>query len=112
MGKDRKFDLLVVGLQEVPRYNVGQMLQEALAETHSLLGEATMKSLQLYLFGDKSSELYIRDIKVDKEAIGGCGGLIGRKKGAVAIYIDFNGIRIVFISCHLSGELHLVHQSL
>lgn len=34
VGKDRKFDLFVVGLQEVPRHNVSGMLQSALAETH------------------------------------------------------------------------------
>lgn len=50
------------------------------------------------------------DIKVDKHAVGGLGGLIGRKKGAVAIYINFSGIRIVFISCHLSGSLILPTQ--
>jgi hypothetical protein len=34
VGSSRKFDLLVVGLQEVPRDNILQLLQAALAETH------------------------------------------------------------------------------
>jgi len=42
-------------------------------------------------------------MKVDKHAVGGCGGIIGRKKGAVAMYINFSGIRLVFVSCHLAG---------
>jgi inositol-1,4,5-trisphosphate 5-phosphatase len=42
-------------------------------------------------------------MKVDKHAVGGCGGVIGRKKGAVAMYINFSGIRMVFVSCHLAG---------
>jgi len=41
---------------------------------------------------------------VDKESVGGCGGIIGRKKGAVAIRITYKGIRLLFISCHLSGN--------
>jgi len=43
------------------------------------------------------------EMKVDKHAVGGCGGIIGRKKGAVAMYINFSGIRMVFVSCHLAG---------
>jgi inositol-1,4,5-trisphosphate 5-phosphatase len=42
-------------------------------------------------------------MKVDKQAVGGFGGMIGRKKGAVAMYINFSGIRMVFVSCHLAG---------
>jgi inositol-1,4,5-trisphosphate 5-phosphatase len=42
-------------------------------------------------------------MKVDKHAVGGCGGIIGRKKGAVAMYINFSGVRMVFVSCHLAG---------
>ena len=42
-------------------------------------------------------------MKVDKHAVGGLGGMIGRKKGAVAMYINFSGIRMVFVSCHLAG---------
>lgn len=98
-----------------------------------------MKSLQLFLFGHKNAEPYLKgglrtefyrhgcfsvllmfslihgtnaDIKADKHAIRGLGGLIGRKKGAVAIYINFSGIRMVFISCHLSGNCSQVKQSL
>lgn len=41
---------------------------------------------------------------MDKYAVGGCGGLIRRKKGAVGIRINFKGIRMEFISCHLSGN--------
>ena len=42
-------------------------------------------------------------MKVDKHAVGGLGGMIGRKKGAVAMYINLSGIRMVFVSCHLAG---------
>jgi hypothetical protein len=42
-------------------------------------------------------------MKVDKHAVGGFGGMIGRKKGAVAMYINFSGIRMVFVACHLAG---------
>jgi inositol-1,4,5-trisphosphate 5-phosphatase len=34
VSSNRKFDLLVVGLQEAPKSDVSQVLQEALAETH------------------------------------------------------------------------------
>ena len=91
-------------------------------------------SLQLYLFGRKNAESFIKgeidpesyiflsiikslkatvinymlssyaELKVDKKSVGGCGGIIGRKKGAVAIRINYKGIRMVFISCHLSGN--------
>jgi hypothetical protein len=47
-------------------------------------------------------------MKVDKYAVGGCGGIIGRKKGAVAMYINFSGIRMVFVSCHLAGCFQLL----
>ncbi|KAL6637469.1 hypothetical protein ACP70R_025041 [Stipagrostis hirtigluma subsp. patula] len=94
VSSNRKFDLLVVGLQEVPKCDVSQVLQEAMAETHILLGQSSMQSLQMFLFGARSSEKYIREMKVDKHAVGGCGGIIGRKKGAVAMYINFSGIRM------------------
>ena len=42
-------------------------------------------------------------MKVDKHAVGGLGGMIWRKKGTVAMYINFSGIRMVFVSCHLAG---------
>jgi len=34
VGKERKFDLLVVGLQEAPKANVDQLLQTASSPTH------------------------------------------------------------------------------
>lgn len=34
VGRERRFDLLAVGLQEVPRSNVARLLQSALDETH------------------------------------------------------------------------------
>lgn len=40
---------------------------------------------------------------MDKRSIWGCGGIIRRKKGAVGIRINYKGIPMVFISCHLSG---------
>jgi len=99
----QKVDLLVVGLQEAPKCDVSQVLQETMADTHILLGQKSMQSLQMLLFGSKSSEKYIREMKVDKHAVGGLGGMIGRKKGAVAMYINLSGIRMVFVSCHLAG---------
>ncbi|XP_030460599.1 type IV inositol polyphosphate 5-phosphatase 11 [Syzygium oleosum] len=110
VGSKRKFDLLVVGLQEAPRKSISRMLQATLAETHVLLGKAIMQSVQLYIFGPKDSELYTNELKVDKQSVGGLGGLIRRKKGAVAIHINFRGIRMVFISCHLSAHAHNVEE--
>ncbi|MQM18116.1 hypothetical protein Taro_051102 [Colocasia esculenta] len=109
-GDSRKFDLFVVGLQEAPRRKVGKLLQEALQETHSLLAQATMQSLQLFIFGPNSSDFYVKDVKVDRHEVGGCGGLIGRKKGAVAASITINGIRMLFISCHLSAHARNVEE--
>lgn len=108
--KDRKFDLLVIGLQEVPRNNVGLLLQKALIDTHVMLGNATMQSLQLYVFSPKNSKLLIKELKIDKHAVGGCGGLIRRKKGAVAMILNYNGILLEFISCHLSAHAHNVEE--
>lgn len=48
--------------------------------------------------------------KVDKHSVGGCGGLIRRKKGAVAICMSYNGIQMVFISCHLSAHARNVEE--
>ncbi|KAG7024218.1 Type IV inositol polyphosphate 5-phosphatase 11, partial [Cucurbita argyrosperma subsp. argyrosperma] len=101
-GGSREFELVVVGLQEVPRSDVSRLLQSALAESHMLVGEATMQSLQLYVFCSKNSDFFIKEVKVDKQSIGGCGGLLRRKKGAVAIFLNYRGIRMLFISCHLS----------
>ncbi|XP_042492967.1 type IV inositol polyphosphate 5-phosphatase 11 [Macadamia integrifolia] len=110
VGVDRKCDLIVIGLQEVPRCNIGRLLQKTLVETHSLLGKAIMQSLQLFVFGPKNSDLFIKEVKVDKHAVGGFGGLIRRKKGAVAVSISFKGIRMVFISCHLSAHARNVEE--
>ncbi|XP_057469116.1 type IV inositol polyphosphate 5-phosphatase 11 isoform X2 [Actinidia eriantha] len=107
VGRDRKFHLLVVGLQEAPRNNISRFLQEALVETHM---KAIMQSVQLYVFGLKNSELFIQEIKMDKYAVGGCGGLIRRKKGAVAIRMNYNGIHMVFISGHLSAHTSNVEE--
>ncbi|KAF8410624.1 hypothetical protein HHK36_003156 [Tetracentron sinense] len=111
VGSDRKFDLLVVGFQEVPRgNNIAKLLQAVLVETHSLLGESIMQSLQLFVFGPKNSELFNNEMKVDKHNVGGFGGLIRRKKGAVAISISLKGIRMVFIACHLSAHARYVEK--
>ncbi|XP_031376760.1 type IV inositol polyphosphate 5-phosphatase 11 isoform X2 [Punica granatum] len=110
VGSKRNFELLVVGLQEAPRTNISRMLQAVMAPTHILLGKAVMQSVQLYVFGPKNSKLLAREVKVDKHSVGGCGGLIRRKKGAVAICINFKGFRLVFISCHLSAHEHNVEQ--
>ncbi|KDP38454.1 hypothetical protein JCGZ_04379 [Jatropha curcas] len=50
------------------------------------------------------------ELKVDKHSVGGLGGLIRRTKGAVAIYINYKGIRMVFISCHLSAHARNVEE--
>ncbi|PIA52483.1 hypothetical protein AQUCO_01000395v1 [Aquilegia coerulea] len=108
---DHKFDLLVIGLQEVPRCNIAQLFQELLDENYSLLGESVLHSLQLFVFGQKNYDfLRNEEIRVDKYAIGGLGGLIGRKKGAVAIRFSIKGICLVFISCHLSAHAHNVEE--
>ncbi|XP_022974909.1 type IV inositol polyphosphate 5-phosphatase 11 [Cucurbita maxima] len=109
-GGNREFELFVVGLQEVPRSDVSRLLQSALAESHMLVGEATMQSLQLYVFCSKNSDCFIKEVKVDKQSIGGCGGLMRRKKGAVAIFLITRGIRMLFISCHLSAHAHKVEE--
>lgn len=36
IGGNRKFDLFVVGLQEVPRRNMARLLQKVLVDTHRL----------------------------------------------------------------------------
>ncbi|XP_064955708.1 type IV inositol polyphosphate 5-phosphatase 11-like isoform X1 [Musa acuminata AAA Group] len=110
IGWHRRFDLLAVGLQEVPKHDVGVQLQAALAETHRLLAAATMQSLQLFVFGPKNSQPLAKETRVDKHAVRGCGGLVGRKKGAVGVHIEFNGIRMVFISCHLSAHARNVEE--
>ncbi|CAK9171773.1 unnamed protein product [Ilex paraguariensis] len=110
VGREGKIDLLVIGLQEVPRDNISQLLQKALVDTHILLGKAVMQSLQLYVYGPKNSDLFITELKVDRHAVGGFGGLIRRKKGAVAVRINYKGIHMVFISCHLSAHAHNVEE--
>ncbi|XP_027148233.1 type IV inositol polyphosphate 5-phosphatase 11 [Coffea eugenioides] len=110
VGKIRKLDLLVIGLQEVPRENIAQLLKNVLADTHILLGEAIMQSLQLFVFGPKHSQQFVRGIKVDKQPVGGLGGLIGRKKGAVAIRIKYKGIQMLFVSCHLAAHVGNVEE--
>ncbi|KAJ4701869.1 Inositol polyphosphate 5-phosphatase [Melia azedarach] len=110
IGSSRKFDLLVLGLQEVPRNNIARLLKRALAETHALFAKAIMQSLQLYVFGPKNSESFIKELKVDKYSAGGFGGLIRRKKGAVGIRIRYKGIGMEFISCHLSAHARNVEE--
>ncbi|CAN1273597.1 Type IV inositol polyphosphate 5-phosphatase 11 [Linum perenne] len=110
-GHDRKYDLLVVGLQEAPRRNVSRLLQSAVVNTHMLLGKSTMQSLQLYVFGPyHNADLLLKEVKVEKHSLGGCGGMARRKKGAVSICINYNGIRMVFISCHLSAHAGNVEE--
>ncbi|CAH2035887.1 unnamed protein product [Thlaspi arvense] len=110
VGKDRKFDLLVVGLQEAPKTNIAQLLQTALSPTHVLLGKAKLQSIQLYLLGPKNSQTLVKELKAERHSVGGCGGLIGRKKGAVAIRINYDDIIMVFISCHLSAHANKVDK--
>ncbi|ESQ30861.1 hypothetical protein EUTSA_v10011683mg [Eutrema salsugineum] len=110
VGKDRKFDLLIVGLQEAPKTNVAQFLQTASSPTHVLLGKAKLQSIQLYLFGPKNSQTLVKELKAERHSVGGFGGLIGRKKGAVAIRINYDDIKMVFIACHLSAHANKVDQ--
>ncbi|XP_028791577.1 type IV inositol polyphosphate 5-phosphatase 11-like [Neltuma alba] len=110
VGDICEFDLLVIGLQEAPRKKVAKLLKAALVDTHILIGKVIMQSLQLYLFGPKNAGSLIRELKVDKQSVGGCGGIIGRKKGAVAIWINYKSIRMVFISCHLSAHARRVEE--
>ncbi|XP_010500275.1 PREDICTED: type IV inositol polyphosphate 5-phosphatase 11-like [Camelina sativa] len=110
LGKDRKFDLLVVGLQEAPKENVAQFLETATSPTHVLLGKAKLQSIHLYLFGPKNSHALVKELKAEKHSVGGCGGLIGRNKGAVAIRFNYDDIKMVFISCHLSAHAKKVDQ--
>ncbi|XP_039049963.1 type IV inositol polyphosphate 5-phosphatase 11-like [Hibiscus syriacus] len=69
-----------------------------------------MQSLQLYVFGPKNSDLFLKDLKVDKHSVGGFGGMMSRKKGAVAIRISYKGFRMVFITCHLSAHAGNVEE--
>ncbi|KAF2324496.1 hypothetical protein GH714_014834 [Hevea brasiliensis] len=110
VGSNRKFDLLVVGLQEVPRKNIAGLLQAVLVDTHILQGKAIMQSLQLYVFAPLNSGLFIKELKVDKHSAGGFGRLIRRTKGAVAIHINYKGIRMVIVSCHLSAHARNVEE--
>ncbi|XP_068655259.1 type IV inositol polyphosphate 5-phosphatase 11 [Aristolochia californica] len=110
VGGNRNFDLFVVGLQEVPRADMAQLLQEALIDTHRLAGEAIMQSLQLFIFGPKNWKSYTKDVRVDKLAVGGLGGFIGRKKGAVAMSINFKEVHMLFINCHLSAHARNVEE--
>ncbi|XP_058069151.1 type IV inositol polyphosphate 5-phosphatase 11 isoform X2 [Magnolia sinica] len=109
IGGNRNFDLFVVGLQEVPRHNVARLLKAILVDTHRLVGEAIMQSLQLFVFGQKNSDLSTK-VKVEKHSIGGFGGLIGRKKGAVTISLSFKGVHMQFTSCHLSAHTRNVEE--
>ncbi|RZB58551.1 Type IV inositol polyphosphate 5-phosphatase 11, partial [Glycine soja] len=108
------FDLLAVGLQEAPpcpRNKVATLLSAALDESHTLIGKVIMQSLQVNLFGPKDAGPFINgEINlhqsfscVTNNLLGAAEEIIGRKKGAVAIRINYKGIRMVFISCHLSG---------
>ncbi|OIT04078.1 PREDICTED: type IV inositol polyphosphate 5-phosphatase 11 [Nicotiana attenuata] len=110
VGEERKYDLLVMGLQEAPGNNILKLLKNTLARTHMLLGKAVMQSLQLYVFGPKNLEQFTREVKVDKHEIGGLGWLIRRKKGAVGVRIRYKGIQMVFISCHLSAHARNVEE--
>ncbi|KAJ4831780.1 hypothetical protein Tsubulata_039052 [Turnera subulata] len=103
IGSNRKFDLLVVGLQEAPRKNIARLLDTALADTHT-------PSCSLFIYMYLGLRIHSCSLKVDKHSIGGFGGLTNRKKGAVAIRINCNGIRIVFISCHLSAHANNVEE--
>ncbi|XP_047328771.1 type IV inositol polyphosphate 5-phosphatase 11 [Impatiens glandulifera] len=111
VGKNRGYDLLVVGLQEaVSKYNVITMFESVLSASHFLLGESTLQSLQLYVFGPKNSQMFVKELKRDKYATGGWGGMINRKKGAVAIRINYKAFRLEFISCHLSAHAKNVEE--
>ncbi|KAH1204143.1 Type IV inositol polyphosphate 5-phosphatase 11 [Glycine max] len=102
------FDLLAVGLQEAPpcpRNKVATLLSAALDESHTLIGKVIMQSLQVNLFGPKDAGPFINgEINLHQNR-----QIIGRKKGTVAIRINYKGFRMVFISCHLSGTNYVPH---
>ncbi|XP_057872973.1 type IV inositol polyphosphate 5-phosphatase 11 [Cryptomeria japonica] len=107
LGRKRgSFDFYVVGLQEAPHVDIASFIQKALGRNYSMVRAATMQSLRLYIFGRKSLDSLIRDVRVDKIKGGGLGGVVGRQKGAVAISFDFINTSFIFISCHLAP-----HQS-
>ncbi|KAL5185665.1 Type IV inositol polyphosphate 5-phosphatase 11 [Glycine soja] len=109
-----EYEWPAVGLQEAPpcpRNKVANLLSAALDESHTLIGKVIMQSLQVNLFGPKDAGPFINgEINlhqsfscVTNNLLGAAEEIIGRKKGAVAIRINYKGIRMVFISCHLSG---------
>ncbi|GAB2224884.1 hypothetical protein Droror1_Dr00005662 [Drosera rotundifolia] len=111
VARKRKFDLLVIGLQEAPKERIiSQFLQDTLHNSHVLLGNIIMQSLQLYLFGRANSQLFINELHMDKHSLGGFGGLIRRKKGAVTIRVSYKGITMVFINCHLAAHADKVQE--
>ncbi|KAJ0086469.1 hypothetical protein Patl1_09082 [Pistacia atlantica] len=89
IGSSRKFDLLVVGLQE------------PLCRSHHAI------SAVIHVWAEELGNCLS---KVDKYSVGGFGGLIRRKKGAVAIRINYKGIIMVYISCHLSAHARNVEE--
>ncbi|KAL8166050.1 hypothetical protein V2J09_007549 [Rumex salicifolius] len=111
VGTKRKYDLLVIGLQEAPGNKISKLLKSALSPTHVLLGKSVMQSLQLYTFGPMYSEFNIKELKIDKYAVGGCGTILMRRnKGAVAIRIEYKGVIMLFVACHLSAHVHNVEE--
>lgn len=110
VGDDRKFDLLVIGLQEAPRKSITKLLKESIADTHMLIGKSKMQSVQLFVFGPRNADLFLKGVKTDKYGVWGCGGLIRRKKGAVSVRVLYKGIHMAFISSHLAAHASNVEE--
>ncbi|GLJ22729.1 hypothetical protein SUGI_0428220 [Cryptomeria japonica] len=125
LGRKREsFDFYVVGLQEAPHGDSASIIQKVLGCDYMLLNvfyiyyltckvsAMTIQSLQLYIFGRKYWDPLIRDVRVDKIRSGGLGGVMGRRKGAVAISFNFMHASFIFISCHLARTFKGVRMSI
>lgn len=58
VGEDRKYDLLVMGLQEAPRNNICKLLKNTLADTHMYVYLSIFDLFISYFFYEKF-KLYI-----------------------------------------------------
>ncbi|GLJ06703.1 hypothetical protein SUGI_0045730 [Cryptomeria japonica] len=101
-GRGESFDLYVIGLQEVPNCNASSLILNALGGNYSLVAASIMVSLQLFLFARNVIQPVIKDVRIDKVALGGLGGVVRRHKGAVGIAFKYRDTSFLLISCHLS----------
>lgn len=99
---NEQYDLVVVGLQEVPSCDAESLLLGAFGEGHRLVATATMMSLQLFIISRRALQSHFEDVKVDKVGGGGFGAVVRRQKGAVAVSFKFKEAAFLFIASHLS----------